>query len=242
MSVQHRHGTETLDVRQGLFAVVRSPAPIWIDGPQRDVCEEHNRSAGRTAFEIVLKPLQLFVTERPHTTGFQIGHIYETDKMHTLVIEAVIPRALCTLPKALEIFIAVVGQHVMLTGNKVNLLCRCSFECLVERIEFTWLRELAQITGVDDEIRRVRHRIDLVDRRLQSSGDVRIRRFVKADVTVADLHKTEVPAFAGTFAVIFGECPRHWYAAAHGPDQACTGPCHAFQEPATIDTIVVEVL
>src|SRR5882724_3230393 len=63
MSVQHRDGTETLDVRQSLFAVVSSPSPLGIDSPQRNVRKEHNRSAGRAAFEIVLKPFQLFVTE-----------------------------------------------------------------------------------------------------------------------------------------------------------------------------------
>src|SRR5208282_3022009 len=118
---------ETFDVRQGLFTVVGSPAPIGIDGPQWNVRKEHNRSAGGAALEIVLKPLQLFVTERPHASSFQISDIYETDEMHALVIEAVIPRAFCALPKALEIFIAVVTQHVVLTRHKVDLLCRRSF-------------------------------------------------------------------------------------------------------------------
>ncbi len=98
-----------LDVRQGLFAVVGSPAPIWIDGPQRNVCKKHDWSAGRAAFEVVLKPFQLFVTERSHASSLQIGNIYETDEMDTLLIEAVPPSALCTFPKALEILLAVVG-------------------------------------------------------------------------------------------------------------------------------------
>src|SRR5271169_3072250 len=123
MAVQYRHGTEALDVRQGLFAVVGSPAPVCIDGPQWNVCKEHNRSAGRAALEIVLKPLQLFVTERPHSSSFQIGDIHETNEMHTLVIEAGPSSALCTLPIALEILLAIVGQHVMLTRHKVDLFC-----------------------------------------------------------------------------------------------------------------------
>ena len=145
-------------------------------------------------------------------------------------------------PIALEILLAVVAQHVVLTRHKVDLFRGRSFQYLVERVEFTRLRELTQITGVNDEIRFVGHGIDLVDRRLQSSGDVRIGRLVKTDVTVADLHKAEVPAFAGIFAIALGECPRHRDAAAHGPDQACARPCHALQEPATVDAIVVEVL
>src|SRR6266852_3136660 len=97
-----------LDVRQSLFAVVGSPAPLGIDGPQRNMCEEHNRSAGRTALEIALKPLQLFVTERPHASSFQIGDIYETNEMHSLVIKAVPPTTLCAFPITLEILLAVV--------------------------------------------------------------------------------------------------------------------------------------
>src|SRR5205807_4981745 len=98
-----------LDVRQSLFAVVGSPAPIGVDGPQRNVREEHNRSAGSAAFEIGFKPLQLFVTERPHASSFQIGDIYETKEMHTLMIEAVPTTTLCTFPITLEILLAIVG-------------------------------------------------------------------------------------------------------------------------------------
>src|SRR5205823_969185 len=117
-----------------------------------------------------------------------------------------------------------------------------SFQYLVERIEFTWLRKLTQITGMNDEIRRVGHGIDLVDRRLQRGGNVRIGWFVKTDVTVADLDKSEVPAFGGTLVVALGECPGHGNAAAQGPDQAGSRPCHALQEPAAVDAIIVEVL
>src|SRR4029077_6846704 len=106
MAVQHGHGTETLDVRQSLFAVVGSPAPIRIGGPQWNMFKEHDRSAGRAALEIGLKPLQLVVTERPHASSFQIGDIYETNEMHTLVIEAVPPTSLCTFPITLEILLA----------------------------------------------------------------------------------------------------------------------------------------
>src|SRR5207237_1088609 len=121
MSVQHGHGTETLDVRQGLFAVVGSPSPLGIDGPQWNVCKEYDRSAGRPAFEIIFKPLQLFVTERPHASSFQIGDIHQTNEMHALVIEAGPSSALGTFSIALEILLAVVVQHVVLTRYKVDL-------------------------------------------------------------------------------------------------------------------------
>src|SRR5258708_37722819 len=159
------------------------------------MCKEHDRSAGRAALEIGLKPLQLVVTERPHASSFQIGDIDETNEMHTLVIKAVPPTTLCTFSIALEILLAVVAEHVMLTRHKIDLFGGRSLQCLVKRVEFTRLRELAQIAGVNDEIRFVGQRVDLVDRPLQSCGDVGVSWLVKADVAVADLDKAEVPTF-----------------------------------------------
>src|ERR1700693_2309805 len=95
---------------------------------------------------------------------------------------------------------------------------------------------------MDDEVRLLGHSVDFVDCRLQSSGDVRISWLVETDVAVTDLNKSKVRAFAGIFAVAFGEGPRYWNAAAHGPYQACSSPCHALQEPTTIDSIVIQVL
>ena len=84
--------------------------------------------------------------------------------MDALVIEAVPPGPFRALSIAREIFLAVVAQHVVLTRHKVDLFRRRSFQCLVERIEFTRLRELTQIAGVNNEVWFLRHGIDLVDR------------------------------------------------------------------------------
>src|ERR1700722_19632668 len=86
-----------------------------------NVCKKHDRSAGRATLKIILEPLRLFVTERSHTSNFQIGDVYKADEMHTFVIEAVPAAPPCTLPIALEILLAVVGQHVVLAGHEVGL-------------------------------------------------------------------------------------------------------------------------
>jgi hypothetical protein len=51
--------------------------------------------------------------------------------------------------------LAVVAEHVMLARHKVDLFRGRSFQYLVKRVEFTWLRKLAQIAGMNDEIRCV---------------------------------------------------------------------------------------
>src|SRR5689334_12650436 len=104
--------------------------------------------------------------------------------MHALVIKAGPARALCTFSVALQILLAVVAEHVMLTRDKVDLFRGRSFQYLVKRVEFARLRKLAQIAGMNDEVRCVGHAIDLVDGRLQGSGDVRICWLVETDVTV----------------------------------------------------------
>src|SRR3984957_12130517 len=121
VAVEHSDGTELLHVRQGLLTVVGSPAPIWVDGPQRNVREEHNRSTGRAPLQIVFQPLQLLVTERSQAASFQVDDIHQADEMDALLVEAVPPRALCALAIALEILFAVVGEHVMFTGHEVDL-------------------------------------------------------------------------------------------------------------------------
>ena len=77
--------------------------------------------------------------------------------MDTFVVEAVPPCALCALSVALEILLAVVGQHVMLTWHEIGLLRRSSPQYLVEGVEFTRLGELAEIARVNQKVRFVRH-------------------------------------------------------------------------------------
>src|ERR1700678_1061081 len=127
MTVEHGDGTKLLHIRQSLLAVIGSPSPIGIDGPKRNVCKKNNGSTGGAPVEIVLKPLELLVTERSHSSRLQIGDIHQADEMHSLVIEAVPSGAFCPLAVTLEKLLAVIGQHVMLARNKVDLLRRCAF-------------------------------------------------------------------------------------------------------------------
>jgi len=47
---------------------------------------------------IVFDPFQLLVTESAESTGFQIHHVHQPDKVHAFLIEAVPSRALGVLP------------------------------------------------------------------------------------------------------------------------------------------------
>jgi hypothetical protein len=63
MAVEHSHGAEALEIGQRLRAVVGAPAPILIDGPQRDMREDDNRRRRRAALDVVLQPLELVSAE-----------------------------------------------------------------------------------------------------------------------------------------------------------------------------------
>jgi hypothetical protein len=52
VSVQHGNGSKPLEIAERLLAVLGSPAPFRIDGPQRDVCENDDGAAGGLCLEV----------------------------------------------------------------------------------------------------------------------------------------------------------------------------------------------
>src|SRR5260370_42259889 len=89
MAVEHGHRAELLEVRQGLGAVVRNPAPVLIDRPERDMSKQDARRRCRTTFDIVLQPFELLGAELAQTAGFEIGPINQYDEMHAVGVESV---------------------------------------------------------------------------------------------------------------------------------------------------------
>src|ERR1700745_3097633 len=45
VSIERGEGAEPLEQRECLLAVRRAPAPVWVYGPERNMREEHDRSA-----------------------------------------------------------------------------------------------------------------------------------------------------------------------------------------------------
>ena len=82
--------------------------------------------------------------------------------------------------------------------------------------------------------------VDFVDGGLERRGDIRVRWFIESDMAIADLDEIQfAPAAARHF---LSECPRTKNAAANGPDDAGAGPCHAFQESAPVDAVVILIV
>ena len=59
MAVEHRHRAEAFDEIERLGAVVGSPAPLLVDGPERNMGEHHDRLAGGASTQVILEPGEL---------------------------------------------------------------------------------------------------------------------------------------------------------------------------------------
>ena len=98
---------------------------------------------------------------------------------------------------------------------------------------------MAEVAGVDDEIGRDRKRVDLVDGRLECAVHIGIRRFIEADMAVADLNEGQI-----TFGIthLLAKGARSGNPAGNAPNHPRTGPGHALQKSATVYSVVVVVV
>src|SRR4029077_5969229 len=75
MAVEHRDRTETLQMRERLFAVLRPPSPLGIDTPKRNGGEYDYRGTRGDSAQIILQPGNLFVAKLTH--AFELNHVDE---------------------------------------------------------------------------------------------------------------------------------------------------------------------
>src|SRR4029077_18610827 len=122
VAVEHGDRAEFLQVAQCLRAVLRAPAPIRIDGPERNMGEHDDRLRGRAAFHIVFEPSELLAAEIAETAGFEIDDVDEADKVNAIGIEAVPAGTLGAAPVSVEIELALIFiEQVMLTGHIMHI-------------------------------------------------------------------------------------------------------------------------
>src|ERR1700733_13875105 len=117
VAVEDRHRAEALEGGQRLGAVVRAPAPIRINCPQRYVGEDHNRGRSRAAFDVVFEPFELLLTEIAESTSFEIGDVDETDEVHAVGVEAVPTGPLGAASVALAVKFLVRVEQVRFAGD-----------------------------------------------------------------------------------------------------------------------------
>src|SRR5579864_9508652 len=118
VSIQHRNRAESLQVRKCLPAVLRSPSPLRINRPQRDVRKHDNRSARLEVLYIVLKPLQLLAPERAQTAGLEVHDVDQTDEVDAIFVKAVPALTFGVLGITFAEHLSVIIQHIVLAGHE----------------------------------------------------------------------------------------------------------------------------
>src|SRR5262249_62325925 len=71
VAVEHGDRAEPPQKLDGARAIVGAPAPLLIDGPQRNVGEDHDRRLRRFSLEIVHEPLELLFAEIAEPARFK---------------------------------------------------------------------------------------------------------------------------------------------------------------------------
>src|SRR5262249_32854398 len=160
MSVQHRNRAKALEVAEGLRAVIRAPAPLRIDAPQRYVGKHHDRHAFGEMLYIALHPLQLLLPQVAKPAGLEVHYVHQPAEVDALVIKAIPARSLVAVAVALKILFPVVADHLVLSRDVENVLRAGALQDLLGIVEFFRLGEMADVAGVQDEARLSRQSID----------------------------------------------------------------------------------
>ena len=133
VAVEHGDGAEALQVGERLCAILRAPAPVRIDHPERNVGKDDDGRRSRERGEVVLQPGELVRAEPAH--GVDLLNVVEADEVHALVVEAVPAAADGSFAEAFEIERAVVGGGVVLAGNVEGLADLCALDDLLRGVE-----------------------------------------------------------------------------------------------------------
>src|SRR6266436_3479024 len=128
--------------------------------------------------------------QKPRSACSTSSALHHLPAIQAARVPAVPARALRALSVALAKLRPVIVQYVVLARHKENFLAR-RLQNLVHRVELFRLRQVADISGMQQELRRIRQPVDLVHRGLQRPRYIRIRRFVESHVAVADLHEAQ---------------------------------------------------
>src|SRR5579859_3844685 len=193
--------------------------------------------------DIVFKPFELVIAECAETAGLEVHHVDQADEVDSVLVEAVPARAFGVLGVALAEHFSVIVENVVLSWHKENLLVG-SLQNLVHGIELFGIGKMADVTGVQNELRRIGQGVDLVHGGLERADDVRIRRFVEAHVAIADLHKTQPSHFVGLHigTHLGSERKGLQHSALNHAERTSAGPSHAFQKSAAVNSVMIVVV
>src|SRR6202030_3492244 len=148
-----------------------------------------------------------------------------TTLFRSALIEGIPAAAGRSLAEALEIGVARLGIEDVVLARRIMHVELGAADHLLRVVEFVRLGRVADVAGMDHERRLVGHRYDLIDRYVERSARVRIGGLGEADMAVG--HLDEGKAALRRFRR--ADQTRSGHAAGDRPDDAGSGPQHAFQ-------------
>src|SRR3954466_9995681 len=92
-----------LSIASACNPVIGSPAPSFIDEPERDVSEHHDRRRRSFASQVVVQPGELLGPEIAKAAGLQIEHVHKPDEVDAAMVEAVPAPAPAALAVAVQV-------------------------------------------------------------------------------------------------------------------------------------------
>ena len=190
MAVEAGDRGEATQIAQRLGSVVGPPSPLWVDLPKRYVGEHHDRGAGGESGNVLLEPGKLVAAKRSEATWFQVQHVHEADEVDAFV-EAVPAVPLRVLAVPVVEVLSVIDEHVMLARHEEPPAGIHLLQHLIEGIELVVLAQVAQVAGVDHQVRPGIGGVDLGDCRAESAEDILVRVLAEADVAIADLDEAQ---------------------------------------------------
>ena len=238
VAIEHGHRTEALQIGEGAAAVVRAPAPVRIDGPERDMGKNNNRGRSRPAPKIGLKPFELFIAEIAKAAWLQIDDVDEPDEVHALRIKTVPACAHRAAAIAFAVKLWVLVKKIVLAWYVMHTEL-CLRDDFVGVVKFRRFRQMRDVTGMDQEGWLCRQSANLADRLFERAGCVRIGWLIEADMAVADLE--EGKASRVLRERLADETKRFRNAATNRPKDAGAGPDHAFEDCAAVEAIALLV-
>src|SRR6476469_9875741 len=155
--------------------------------------------------------------------------------MRALMVKALPGLAAGTLAKALEKHFAIVASDIVFAGDVEHFLLAKALKDLVQCVKFGGFGKVREVTCVENKIRLLDGRVDLVDSQLQGAVDVSIRRLVEADVAVADLNERKI---GFVLAVRRTEELRAGHSFCERPYDSGAGPLHALEKTAAVHFVI----
>src|SRR6266403_1792378 len=127
--------------------------------------ENNDRRARPKVLYVGLEPFELLISELSQTAGLEIQDVDQCNEMDAVFVEAVPARAFAfdALQIPFTVKLSAIVKHIVLPGNVEDILGPAALQYLIKGVELFGLRQLREVSGVDKESRRSRHRIDAIE-------------------------------------------------------------------------------